>query len=124
MVDLDVVTVGKWDRGKNGDSGRKFIIRVENGDFEMCTPYIILDLISEWKHTKLAMEIREFYDIYSTDFISLINLEAKIAEKSVNRQAITADLKSHYIKDEDIIINNELQKHNLRTIKIVSPDEI
>ena len=151
IVDLDVTTVAKWDKGKNGDLGRKFIIRVEKGEFEMLTPYIILDLISEWKHTKLVKEIKEFYDIYSQDIISVINLEDKIIKLNADRKALTSDLKSYDIKDEDIIlviiasifevdylvtfnrkhlknnevkISNVLQKYGLKTIKIVSPDEI
>jgi len=27
IIDLDVVTVAKWDKGKNGDLGRSFIIK-------------------------------------------------------------------------------------------------
>lgn len=151
IVDLDVTTVAKWDKGKNGDLGRIFIMRVEKGEFEMLTPYIILELINEWGHTTLVKEIREFYDIYSQDIISLINLEEKIIKLNVDRKALTSYLKSYYIKDEDIIlviitsifdldylvtfnrkhlknnevkINNVLQKYGLRTIKIVLPDEI
>ena len=151
IVDLDVTTVAKWDKGKNGDLARKFIIRVEKGEFEMHTPYIILDLLSEWKHTKLVKEIKEFYDIYSQDIISVINLEEKIIKLNVDRKALTSDLKSYDIKDEDIIlviiasifevdylvtfnrkhlknnevkINNVLQKYKLKTIKIALPDEI
>ena len=151
IVDLDVTTVAKWDKGENGDLGRKFIIRVEKGEFDMLTPYIILDLINEWKHTALVKEIREFYDIYSQNIISVINLEEKIIKLNVDMKALTSDLKSYYIKDEDIIlviivsifdadylvtfnrkhlknnevkINNVLQKYKLRTIKIALPDEI
>ena len=151
VVDLDVVTVAKWDKGKNGDLSRKFVIRVEKGEFDMHTPYIILDLISEWRHTALVKEIKEFYDIYSQEIISVINLEDKILKLNINRKALTLDLKSYDIKDEDIIlviitsifgvdclvtfnrkhlknnevkINNVLQKYNLKTIKIVLPDEI
>ena len=117
----------------------------------MYTPYIILDLISEWKHAKLVKEIKEFYDIYSQDIISVINLEDKIIKLNVDRKALTSDLKSYDIKDEDIIlviiasifevdylvtfnrrhlknnevkISNVLQKYKLRTIKIALPDEI
>ena len=151
IIDLDVVTVAKWDKSDNGDLGRKFIIRVEKKEFEMLTPYIIFDLISEWKHKSLSKEIREFYDIYSKDIISVINLEDKIIELNVDRKALTSDLKFYDIKDEDIIlviitcifdigylvtfnrkhlknnevkINNTLQKHRLRSIKIVLPNEV
>ena len=151
IIDLDVVTVGKWDKDKNGDLARKFIIRAEKGEFEMHTPYIILDLISEWKHAKLVKEIKEFYDIYSQDIISVINLEDKIIKLNVDRKALTSDLKSYDIKDEDIIlviiasifevdylvtfnrkhlknnevkISNVLQKYKLKTIKIALPDDV
>ena len=151
IVDLDVTTVAKWDKSKNGHISRKFIIRVEKGEFEMLTPYIILDLFSEWKHIALVREIREFYDIYSQNIISIINLEEKIIKLDVDRKALTSDLKFYDIKDEDIIlviiasifdvgylvtfnrkhlknnevkINNVLQKYKLRTIKIALPDEI
>ena len=63
IIDLDVTTVAKWDKGRNGDLGRNFIMKVEKGEFEMHTPYIILDLISEWKHAALVKEIKGFYDI-------------------------------------------------------------
>ncbi|MBI2575263.1 hypothetical protein HYV82_05255 [Candidatus Woesearchaeota archaeon] len=151
IVDLDVVTVAKWDKSKNGDLGRQFVMRIEQGEFEMIVPYMLLDLISEWKHTKLAKEIKGFYEIYSTEIISAINLEAKIVRMNVDRKALTLNLKSYGIKGEDIIlviiacvfdadylvtfnrkhlknnevkINDALRKYGLRTIKIVLPHEI
>ena len=150
IVDLDVTTVAKWDKSQNGDLGRKFIIRVEKGEFEMIIPYIILNLINEWRHKKLVKEIRDFYDTYSEDIISVINLEEKIIKLNIDRTTLTSALESLHIKDEDIIlviiasifgvdylvtfnrkhlknnevkINNVLQKYGLKTIKIVLPDE-
>ena len=35
IVDLDVVTVAKWDKGKNGDLGRKFLSRIEQKELDM-----------------------------------------------------------------------------------------
>ena len=150
IVDLDVTTVAKWDKSQNGDLGRKFIIRVEKGEFEMIIPYIILNLINEWRHKKLVKEIRDFYDTYSEDIISVINLEEKIIKLNIDRTTLTSALESLHIKDEDTIlviiasifgvdylvtfnrkhlknnevkINNVLQKYGLKTIKIVLPDE-
>jgi hypothetical protein len=151
IIDLDIVTVAKWDKGKNGDLGRAILIRIEKKEFKMLTPYVILDLITEWRHTELSKKIKEFYEFYSTKIISVINLEEKINKIKLDRKGLTAELASYNIKNEDIIlviiasifdvdylatfnrkhlknnevkINNALQKYGLKNIKIVLPDEI
>lgn len=151
IIDLDVVTVAKWDKSNNGDLGRSFIIRVEKGEFEVYTPYSLQDLLDKWRYIKLRDEIKEFYELYSKEIITAQNLTDKIDKLKVDEGIITNELKQEQIKEEDIllviatsvfrldflvtlnrkhlknkkeVINSVLQKYKLGTIKIVSPDEI
>ncbi len=151
LVDLDVVTVAKWDNSQNGNLGRKFLLRVENGDFIMITPYILLDLLITWKHSTISNAIKKFYELYSSEIIPVKKLDEKFSEAKINRNELTADMIKHTIKDEDTIlviiaslfavnylvtfnrkhlknkeeeINNVLQKFKLKAIRIVLPNEL
>lgn len=151
IIDLDVVTVGKWDKSVNGDMARKFLNRVEKGEFRMITPYIIFELLSKWRYGKLVNEIREFYEFYSSEIITVLNLDERIKRVGLNRKEIAKDIQHYTVKEEDTIlviiasifdtyyfvtfnrkhlknkevrINNVLQKYGIKTIRIVLPNEI
>ncbi len=151
MIDLDVVTVAMWDKSENGDSGRKLLQRVVQGEFSMVTPQRLFDLISEWKHQPLVMKIKNFYDVYSETIISALKLEKQMGEMRVDRKVLMNELEALSIKEEDIIlviiaslfdvgclatfnrkhlknnevrINNVLRKQGLKGITIALPNEI
>ena len=151
IVDLDVVTVAKGDNSKNGDLSRKFLIRIEKEEFTMITPYILLGLVSNWKHAPLSSEIKKFYEFYSDEIISVKKLDEKFREYKTNRKELADELTKHTIKEEDMIlviitslfdvdflvtfnrkhlknkeeeINNVLHKYKLKKICIVLPNEI
>ena len=65
VVDLDVVTVAKWDKGKNGDLGRSFLLRIKNKEFDVVTPFYLLGHLDKWKHITLKEKIENFYLILS-----------------------------------------------------------
>ncbi len=71
LIDLDVITVGIWDKGKNGDLARNFIARIVNKEFYVVTPFLLLERISKWGHIGLTKQMKEFYvknsDILLTD---------------------------------------------------------
>jgi len=50
MIDLDVVTVGKWDRSENGDLARGLMSRIENKEFHLVTPFYLLEHVMKWKN--------------------------------------------------------------------------
>lgn len=146
LVDLDVVTVSIWDK-----KGLDFINRIEGGEFEVYTPYALLDLVLRWNYKELVEEIRKFYELYSDKIITARMLEARIEELGVDNKSLNKDLVRSGVKDEDAIltvitsifrieylvtynrkhlknkedmINNLLSKYRLKTIKIALPSEL
>ena len=151
IIDLDVITVAEWDKSQQGITARTFIERVKNKEFNVFTPYIIFDLINDWKHISLVKKIKEFYELHSRNIISVLNLEERITELNFEKKKLISDLKFHVIKEEDIIlvimssifdidclvtfnrkhlrnkegeINETLHKYKLKKICIVLPNEI
>lgn len=148
IVDLDVVTVAEWDSNKNA---LNFTKRVKKGEFDLTTPYILLEHLSNWNHKELASKIEHFYNLYSKVIISAQNMFSKLKEISVDRKSLTGELLSKGVKEEDAVlvlvtsifeidylitfnrkhlknkekaINEVLTKNGLKTIKIRLPDEV
>lgn len=146
LVDLDVVTVSIWDK-----EGLDFISRIEIGEFEVYTPYALLDLVLRWNYKGLVEEIRKFYELYSDKIITARMLESRIEELGVDNKSLNKDLVRGGVKNEDAIltvitsifgidylvtynrkhlknredmINNLLSKYRLKTIKIALPSEL
>ena len=59
LIDLDIVTVGKWDRGKYGDMARKLMKRIRNKEFELVTPFYIIEYLVKWRNVPLKEKIEE-----------------------------------------------------------------
>ena len=148
VVDLDVVTVAEWNSKREAI---QFIARIKAGEFEVYTPYSLFDLLDKWRYETLRNKIKEFYELYSTEIVTLQKLTERLDKLKINETAVTKDLKKEQIKEEDIlliiitslfdldflvtlnrkhlknkkeVINNVLRKYRLRTIRIISPDEI
>lgn len=148
MIDLDVVTVAEWDKK---EEAILFLNRIKSEEFVLSTPFIILDLVSNWKHKSLKSKIINFYEVYSNRIITVKSYVEKIQEIKLDDKKLSNELLSHNIKEEDIvliiftsifkleylvtfnrkhlkdkekIINEVLKKHGLKPIKIVLPNEI
>ena len=151
IVDLDVVTVGKWDRGKYGDISRELMKRVVNKEFELVTPFYLIEHLIKWKNIQLKERIEEFYLKESTTLLTNEDVDNKIEECGIDDKALLNDLKNHNVKEEDAFIvmvtsifdldylitfnrihlknkkeeiNEVLQKYGLKTIKIAGPEEV
>src|SRR3989338_7105773 len=94
IVDLDVVTVGKWDKGKNGDDSRKFMDGVANKEFYLTTPTLLIELVRKWNHQKLKSQIEEFYLKNSDELIERIQIIGEIFNRFAKIE----------IKEEDIAL--------------------
>ena len=150
IVDLDVVTVGKWDKGEYGDISRKFIIKVEKKEYYIITPFLLIELIKKWKHKTLKLQIEEFYLKNSNEMIERIKIIEEIISKGIDFEELFRKFVNEGIKDEDIVlilvgsirdsvlvtfnkihlknkeskINEILSEYRLKTIKITSPGQI
>src|SRR3989344_3333533 len=150
IIDLDVVTVAKWDKGKNGEVSRKFIIRVAKKVFYMITPTLLLELVRKWKHEKLRIRIEEFYSKNSDELIDRLQIIEEIVSKRIDFEELFRNFIEIGIKEEDITlifvsslrdallitfnkvhlknkeeeINEILSEYGLRAIKITSPEQI
>ena len=81
LIDLDVVTVGKWDKGKNGINSRRFIVRVVNGEFYLVTPTLLLVLVRKWQHKNLKIQIEQFYLKNSDEQIERLQIIEEIVSR-------------------------------------------
>ncbi len=151
LVDLDVITVAKWDKSKNGDIGRKLVSKIEKKEFELVTPFYLLEHLVKWKHILLKEQIEDFYIKNSTKVLTNEDVDDKIDELSIDDVKILLELHSHNIKEEDAFIvlvtsifeldclvtfnrkhlrnkekeiNKSLVKNGLKDIKIVGPEEV
>jgi len=145
LIDLDVLTLAFWD---NKDPG-KIIERIKRGEFELYTPYLLLDILSKWRHKTLAEKIKNFYSVFSSKIITSENIIERKSGAEI--ETLTKELIKIGIKEEDIslilvtsifdldylvtfnrkhlyentdIINEVLSKNGFSRINIKLPDEI
>jgi len=148
LIDLDVVTIAKWDSDTDAIN---FLDRVESGEFELYVPYLIFDLLSKRKYEELSERIKHFYELHATRVITVQDSLNRIEELKIDDKKTVAELERHHVKEEDAtlvvvasifeldylvtynrkhlknkseIINEILKRNGLRTIKITLPDEI
>ena len=150
IIDLDVVTVGKWDRGANGNSSRRFMYNVTKRLFYLITPTSLIELARKWRHEKLKVQIDEFYLKNSDELIERVQIIKEIVSKGIDFEEIFKKFIDIEIKEEDITlilvgslrdallitfnkihlknkeeeINGILSEYSLKTIKIISPEQI
>ena len=151
LVDLDVVTVGKWDKGNKGDMARKLMNRIEYKEFELVTPSYMLEHLIKWHNVSLKEKIHVFYLKESTKLLSNEDVDIKIEELEIDDKALLTELRNKDVKEEDAfivmvasifdldylitfnrvhlknkkeIINEVLNKNGLKTIQIVGPEEV
>ena len=150
IIDLDVVTVGKWDKGAIGDEARHFMIRVGNNEFCLITPTLLIELVRKWKHEHLKTQIEEFYLKNSNELVERINIIEEIISKDIDFEELFARFVNIGIKEEDVTlilvssireamlitfnrihlknkeeeINEILSEYNIQAIRIISPGQI
>jgi len=150
MIDLDVVTVGKWDRGNYGDMARELIRRAEKKEFQVITPFYLIEHLTKWKNIPLKEKIEDFYIKQSSKILTNEDVDDKIEELGINDKLLLRELKDDNIKEEDAFIvmvtsifeldclvtfnrihlkskkesiNEVLKKNGLKPIKIAGPEE-
>ncbi len=148
LVDLDVLTVAFWDKKKEA---LHFLQRIRNGEFDLYTPYVLLEIIGRWKYEKLRDEITEFYTLYSSKILSVKEIINRSKEIGVDYNKVMLNLMSKGVKEEDAVlvfvasafyldylvtynrvhlrnkeseINEILNSNKMQAIKIVTPTAI
>ena len=149
---MDVVTVAFWDnKGKNVELARKFITRIENEEFYLGTPFLIIEIVLKWKHETLKRNIEEFYVRNSNKLLTDTEIKEKCIEINVDYEYTLNKLENVGIKMEDAALvlvaslfsfdylvtfnrihlknkkeraNKILKESNLPTIDIVGPEEL
>ena len=151
MIDLDVVTVAYWDRSKNGDTARSFRTRIENKEFQLVTPFLLIELVIKWKYESLKNSIKDFYVKNSDLLLTDTDIREKCDLMQVNYEKVIRELERKGIKEEDAALvlvaslfscdclvtfnrihlrnkkeaaNKILSEHKLRTIQILGPEEV
>ncbi len=104
LVDLDVVTVGSWDKGENGDLARDLMQRIKNRDFEMVTPSLLLERIAKWENRNVAERVKEFYDKNSGLKLTDNDIRQKIREAGVNDAKLLKGLRMRGIGGQDAFL--------------------
>ena len=149
IIDLDVLTVGFWDKSKNGDYSRKFMARVNASEFFIITPTSLIELVGNWKHQTLRVKIQEYYVNCTNEYIEKTNIIKDIISKDIDFESLFEQFINEGIKEEDILlilvssikdallvtfnrvhlrnkvleINRILSKNGLKNIKITSPEQ-
>ena len=150
IIDLDVVTVAKWDKGVHGNESRNFMVRVEDNEFCLITPTLLIELVKRWKHEHLKTQIVEFYLKNSKELVERISIIGEIISKDINFEKLFNRFVNIGIKEEDITlilvsslreallitfnrihlknkegkINEILSEYGIKTIRIISPGQI
>ena len=101
LVDLDVLTVALWDRKTEAVH---FLQRIENGEFTIYTPHVLLEIVGKWKHEKLRDKIIEFYTVYSSRILSVKEIVDKSKEIGIDYNKCILDLMSKGVKEEDAVL--------------------
>lgn len=147
LIDLDVVTVALWDKNKEAVD---FLEKAKRREFELYTPYSLLDTLAKWKNEPLKTKILSFYELYSKKIISVSELLNKLEELKTGREVVE-ELQKKGVKEEDATlvfiasifgidflvtfnrkhlrnkrneINKVLSKNGLKEIGILLPSEI
>ena len=101
LIDLDVVTTALWDSKKDAID---FLERIKRGEFEVYTPFAILNTLSSWKHESLKGSIKEFYELYSTRIISAQEYVENSSKLGINGKKVSADIVKSGVKEEDALL--------------------
>jgi predicted nucleic acid-binding protein len=151
LVDICVVGVAKfYTTDKDHKIAKEFIDRVESGEFELFTPFTLIETVIKWKDKILKRQILDFYSLHSTEILSIEKITKKFIELKIDRQTIMPIFKKCGIKEEDATlvliasafqltlitlnrkhlrnrkdeINEILKKVGLNEIEILLPNEI
>ena len=152
LIDLDIITVGIWDRrGTNTDIANKFIERIKKKEFFVVTPFYLLETVLKWRYDELKNDIKEFYLMYSDKLLNDTDIREHILKEKIDPNVILLKFKRIGIKDEDGLlifvasifkldylvtfnrkhlrnrkteINTILKECGLNEIDIIGPDEI
>ncbi len=104
LVDLDVVTMAKWDKGTKPDIARAFLAKIVEGDVVMVTPVILLKRLLVWGHFPLVSEMLAFYFDYSEQLLTDKQIKKRFEELGIDDNTVLDFLESKGIKREDAFL--------------------
>ena len=109
LVDLDVVTVGTWDKGENGDMARRLMSRIVEKEFFMVSPFLLLERISKWGNLKVSGPMKEFYVKNSDLLLTDEDVSARISEvgeeiKGFNEAKLLKELRRKAVGNQDAFL--------------------
>ena len=129
LVDLDVVTVGTWDKGENGDMARRLMSRIVEKEFFMVSPFLLLERISKWGNLKVSGPMKEFYVKNSDLLLTDEDVSARISEvgeeiKGFNEAKLLKDLRRKGVGNQDAflvliaaVFGLDLVTFNMKTLR-------
>lgn len=89
LIDIDVVCVAKhYVKDKDHSIAKHFIDRTESGEFEISTPYTLLEIVSGWKDIAIKKKILDFYHLLSRDILSVEKVASKFNELRIKIESI------------------------------------
>ena len=151
IVDLDIVTMALWNKkGEDTQLARRFINRVEEGEFDVVTPFVMLELLTRWKYSALVENIQQFYLKNTKVFITNEDIDKKLDLLNVDDKKVLSALKAAGVKGEDALlalitsifeidclvtfnrkhlkskrerINGVLTENGVKTVRIIGPED-
>ena len=105
MIDLDVMTTGLW-KGREKELALQFLGRVKTGEFEVYTPYVLLESVRTWKDKPLVSKILDFYNLYSIEIITVEKLARKTQEANIDFEVLSSELTkiTKEVEDTDLVL--------------------
>jgi predicted nucleic acid-binding protein len=102
LVDICVVGVAKfYTKDMDYKIAKEFIERIERGEFEVITPFPLIETVVKWRDKILKKQALDFYSLHSTEILSTEKITKKIVELKINYKKIMPIFKKHGIKEED-----------------------
>lgn len=129
---------------------KAFISRVENKEFNVFTPLLVLERVSKWKEVEIRDAIEEFY-VKNSELLTTKDIKRRFKELNVNDEKVLKDLEKNGVKPEDAllvlissvfefdspvtfnrkhlknkeqVINRIMKNNKLKEVDIVEPNEI
>ncbi len=107
IIDLDVITVAHW-KGQQKQEADVFLGKMasKNGvkEFYIVTPFLLMELLMEWRNKELAQRIEGFYsentDLWLSD--RMIKEQAKLL--GIDLEALIKRLEKRGVKQEDSVL--------------------
>ncbi|MDI6807340.1 MAG: hypothetical protein QMD14_06095 [Candidatus Aenigmarchaeota archaeon] len=104
LIDIDVVAVANYyKKDRDYPIAKRFIERVEFGEYELYSAHTLVELVKKWKEMKIKDGVLKFYSDYCY-VIPPAEIARRLEERKVRPKVILDQLAKKGVKEEDGIL--------------------